>query len=306
MKYLLTIILIFIYSNIFSQELICNVRVLANQIQSSDKQKFNTLQEDIREFINNRKWTNEVFQTEERIEFSIMININEELSSDEYKGTIQIQYSRPVYNSSYSSPIFNYIDEDFQFKYIQFNKIEFNENNHTSNLSSVLSFYVYTIIALDYYSYSVDGGSYYMQKAQNIVNNAQGAQERGWKAYESNKNRYWIAEEILDAKYSSFTEVLYNYHRNGLDNMFEDNQKGRGAITESLELLRKIKRQNPTTFILQLFFDAKSSEITNIYSNAFSDEKARILNLLTELDPSNISKYNKIKEESQNNLNERM
>ena len=306
MKYLLTIILIFIYSNILSQELICNVRVLANQIQNSDKQKFNTLQEDIREFINNRKWTNEVFQTEERIEFSIMININEELSSDEYKGTIQIQYSRPVYNSSYSSPIFNYIDEDFQFKYIQFNKIEFNENNHTSNLSSVLSFYVYTIIALDYYSYSVDGGSYYMQKAQNIVNNAQGAQERGWKAYESNKNRYWIAEEILDAKYSSFTEVLYNYHRNGLDNMFEDNQKGRGAITESLELLRKIKRQNPTTFILQLFFDAKSSEITNIYSNAFSDEKARILNLLTELDPSNISKYNKIKEESQNNLNERM
>lgn len=306
MKYILTIILFLVYSNIFSQELICNVRVLANQIQNSDKQKFNTLQEDIREFINNRKWTNEVFQTEERIEFSIMININEELSSDEYKGTIQIQYSRPVYNSSYSSPIFNYIDEDFQFKYIQFNKIEFNENNHTSNLSSVLSFYVYTIIALDYYSYSVDGGSYYMQKAQNIVNNAQGAQERGWKAYESNKNRYWIAEEILDAKYSSFTEVLYNYHRNGLDNMFEDNQKGRGAITESLELLRKIKRQNPTTFILQLFFDAKSSEITNIYSNAFSDEKARILNLLTELDPSNISKYNKIKEESQNNLNERM
>ena len=306
MKYLLTIILFFIYSNIFSQELICNVRVLANQIQNSDKQKFNTLQEDIREFINNRKWTNEVFQTEERIEFSIMININEELSSDEYKGTIQIQYSRPVFNSSYSSPIFNYIDEDFQFKYIQFNKIEFNENNHTSNLSSVLSFYVYTIIALDYYSYSVNGGSYYMQKAQNIVNNAQGAQERGWKAYESNKNRYWIAEEILDAKYSSFSEVLYNYHRNGLDNMFEDNQKGRRAITESLELLRKIKRQNPTTFILQLFFDAKSSEITNIYSNAFSDEKARILNLLTELDPSNISKYNKIKEESQNNLNERM
>ena len=306
MKYLLTIILFFIYSNIFSQELICNVRVLANQIQNSDKQKFNTLQEDIREFINNRKWTNEVFQTEERIEFSIMININEELSSDEYKGTIQIQYSRPVFNSSYSSPIFNYIDEDFQFKYIQFNKIEFNENNHTSNLSSVLSFYVYTIIALDYYSYSVNGGSYYMQKAQNIVNNAQGAQERGWKAYESNKNRYWIAEEILDAKYSSFSEVLYNYHRNGLDNMFEDNQKGRSAITESLELLRKIKRQNPTTFILQLFFDAKSSEITNIYSNAFNDEKARILNLLTELDPSNISKYNKIKEESQNNLNERM
>ena len=144
-----------------------------------------------------------------------------------------------------------------------------------------------------------------MQKAQTIVNNAQSAPERGWKAFESNKNRYWIAEELLDAKYSAFTEAMYQYHRMGLDRMFEDPEKGRASVTESLELLRKVKRQNPTTFILQLFFDAKSSELANVYSDAFPDEKARAINLLTELDPSNISKYNKIKEQ-QEGSNERM
>ena len=287
-----------------AQEVICNVRVLSNQIQSSDKQKFNTLQKAIREFVNNKKWTTEIFKSEERLECNIMINITEEVSTDEYKGTIQIQSSRPVFNTSYYSPLMNYIDNDFQFSYIEHQTLEFNENTHISSLTSVVSFYIYTVLALDYYTFLLDGGVTYMQKAQTIVNNAQSAPERGWKAFESNKNRYWIAEELLDAKYSAFTEAMYQYHRMGLDRMFEDPEKGRASVTESLELLRKVKRQNPTTFILQLFFDAKSSELANVYSDAFPDEKARVINLLTELDPSNISKYNKIKEQQQNS-NER-
>ena len=288
-----------------AQEVICNVRVLSNQIQSSDKQKFNTLQKAIREFVNNKKWTTEMFKSEERLECNIMINITEEVSTDEYKGTIQIQSSRPVFNTSYYSPLLNYIDNDFQFNYIEHQTLEFNENTHVSSLTSVVSFYIYTVLALDYYTFSLDGGVSYMQKAQIIVNNAQSAPERGWKAFESNKNRYWIAEELLDAKYSAFTEAMYQYHRMGLDRMFEDPEKGRASVTESLELLRKVKRQNPTTFILQLFFDAKSSELANLYSDAFPDEKARAINLLTELDPSNISKYNKIKEQQEGG-NERM
>lgn len=296
----------FSYNALQAQEVICNVRVLSNQIQSSDKKKFQTLQTALREFVNNKKWTSEMFQSEERLECNIMINITQEVSTDEYEGTLQIQSSRPVFNTSYYSPILNYIDNDFKFSYIEHQTLEFNENTHISSLTSVVSFYIYTVLALDYYSFAQDGGVAYMQKAQTIVNNAQSAPERGWKAFESNKNRYWIAEELLDAKYSAFTEAMYQYHRMGLDRMFEDPEKGRASVTESLELLRKVKRQNPTAFILQLFFDAKSSELASVYSDAFPDEKARVISLLTELDPSNISKYNKIKEEKSEFDKERM
>lgn len=281
---------------VFSQELICNVNVTSNKIQSSDKQKFSTLQTSIREFMNNRKWTNELFKDDERIECNISINILEELSTDKYKASINIQSSRPVFNSSYYSPLLTYIDKEFNFEYTEYQTLEFNENSHVSNLTSVLAYYAYIIIGLDYYTFSLEGGATYLQKAKDIVNNSQNTSESGWKAFESNKNRYWLAEELLDAKYSDFRSCLYNYHRNGLDLMYDDSEKGRAAISESLEYLRKVKRQNPTAFILRVFFDAKSSEIANIYSNAFQDEKTRIISLLTELDPTNISKYNKIKE----------
>lgn len=289
-------------SFVFSQELICNVNVTSNKIQSSDKQKFNTLQSAIREFMNNRKWTNEIFKDDERIECNISINILEELSTDQYKASINIQSSRPIFNSSYYSPLLTYIDEDFNFKYTEFQTLEFNENSSISNLTSVLAYYAYIIIGLDFYTFSLEGGASYLQKAKDIVNNSQNNGEPGWKAFENNKNRYWLAEELLDAKYSDYRTCLYNYHRNGLDKMYDDSEKARTSITESLEYLRKVKRQNPTAFILRIFFDAKSSEIANIYSDSFQDEKARVVNLLTELDPSNISKYNKIKESK--NLNQ--
>jgi hypothetical protein len=281
---------------VYSQELICNVNVTSSKIQSSDKQKFSTLQSSIREFMNNRKWTNELFKDDERIECNISINILEELTTDKYRASINIQSSRPVFNSSYYSPLLTYIDEEFNFEYTEYQTLEFNENSHISNLTSVLAYYAYIIIGLDYYTFSLEGGASYLQKAKDIVNNSQNTAESGWKAFESNKNRYWLAEELLDAKYSEFRSCLYNYHRNGLDIMYDDSEKGRAAISESLEYLRKVKRQNPTAFILRVFFDAKSSEIANIYSDAFQDEKTRIISLLTELDPTNISKYNKIKE----------
>lgn len=297
--------LIFIFiiqtSFVFSQELICNVNVTSNKIQSSDKQKFITLKTSIREFMNNRKWTNELFKDDERIECNISINILEELSTDQYKASINIQSSRPIFNSSYYSPLLSYIDEEFNFRYTEHQTLEFNENSYISNLTSVLAFYAYVIIGLDYYTFSSDGGVPYLQKAKDIVTNSQNSAEKGWKAFESSKNRYWLAEELLDAKYIDFRSCLYNYHRFGLDKMYDDSEKGRMAVTESLEYLKKVRRQNPTAFILRIFFDAKSSEIANIYSKAFQDEKSRVVNLLTDLDPSNISKYNKIKES--NNVN---
>lgn len=299
---LILLIVALISTEVFSQDLICNVRVSTkNEIPISDRKKLMKLQKSASEFINNRKWTNEVFTEDERIELNLSFNVLEKVSTDRYKGTLQVQYSRPVFNSSYYSPVLNYLDGEVEFNYIEDQPLDFNENTHTSNLTSILSFYAYIIIGLDYSSFSPGGANIYIQQAKKIVENAQSAPENGWKAFESNKNRYWLAEELLDAKYSSFHDVMYNYHRSGLDIMHDDNEKGRGIITENIESMRKIKQLNPTAFILQLFFNAKADEIASIYSNAFQDEKSRILKLLTELDPANLNKYNKIKEDNSNN-----
>ncbi|MBL6873755.1 MAG: DUF4835 family protein [Flavobacteriales bacterium] len=295
------IFFVFFYSSseLLSQEVLCNVRVIPDkEIQISDRQKLQTLQKSVREFVNNRKWTNEVFTEDERIEFNISFNILSKVSTDRYAGTLQVQYSRPIFNSSYYSPILNYLDDEIEFDYIETQPLDYNENTHESNLSAILSYYTYIIIGLDYSTFSSNAGNVYLQKAKKIVENAQSAPEGGWKAFESNKNRYWLAEELLDAKYSSFHDVLYNYHRQGLDIMNEDNEKGRGYVTESIESMRKIKQLNPTAFILQLFFNSKADEISNIYSNAYQEEKNRVYKLLSELDPANLNKYNKIKEKN--------
>ena len=301
-RIVLLFFILFCSSELLSQEVLCNVRVIPDkEIQISDRQKLQTLQKSVREFVNNRKWTNEVFIEEERIEFNISFNILSKVSTDRYAGTLQIQYSRPVFNSSYYSPILNYLDDEIEFDYIETQPLDYNENTHESNLSAILSYYTYIIIGLDYSTFSSNADNIYLQKAKKIVENAQSAPEGGWKAFESNKNRYWLAEELLDAKYSSFHDVLYNYHRQGLDIMNEDNEKGRGYVTESIESMRKIKQLNPTAFILQLFFNSKADEISNIYSNAYQDEKNRVYKLLMELDPSNLNKYNKIKENNVSN-----
>ncbi len=299
---LLFSLLFFSSFELLSQEVLCNVRVIPDkEIQISDRQKLQTLQKTVREFVNNRKWTNEVFTEDERIEFNLSFNVLGKVSTDRYEGTLQIQYSRPVFNSSYYSPILNYLDAEIEFDYIESQPLEYNENTHESNLSAILAYYTYIIIGLDYSTFGNNGGSVYLQKAKKIVENAQSAPEGGWKAFESNKNRYWLAEELIDAKYSAFHDVLYNYHRQGLDIMNEDNEKGRGYVTESIESMRKIKQLNPTAFILQLFFNSKADEIANIYSNAYQDEKNSIYKLLTSLDPSNINKYGKIKDNNSSN-----
>lgn len=298
MKYILILVVSLSFSlKTNAQEVLCNVRVSSNEIQSTDKQKFQTLQKAIREFVNNTKWTNDIYEDDERIECNFSISIKEELSTDNYRATFQLQSSRPVHNSNYYSPLFNLVDAEFEFRYIEHQSLDYNENTFTSNLTSFLAYYVYIVIGMDYATFSPNGGAPYFQKAQSIVGNAQSSSQSGWKAFESNKNRYWLAEELLDSKYSDFSQVIYEYHRNGLDLMYDDIEKARGVITASLEQLKKVNRLNPTTYIMRLFFDAKSNEISSLYSEAFQDEKSRVIKLLTELDPSNMNKYNRINED---------
>lgn len=282
--------------SVFSQEILCNVQVNSSQIQTSDKKIYQTMQTSIYEFLNNTQWTNTVVKNEERIECTMLISIQERVSNDEFKATIQIQSTRPIFGTSYKSTMFNYIDKNFRFKYLEYQSLEFSETTHLSSITSVLAFYVNIILGLDYDSFSDQGGMEYFVKAQNIVNNCQNTAESGWRAFESDKNRYWIAHDFLESRYGTIHDVLYRYHRLGLDKLGEEPDDARFEITESLEELRKIYRENPNAFLLKLFFDSKSAEITNIYSEAYPNEQARIIKTLVEIDPSNSSLYQAITE----------
>ncbi|MCK6650026.1 MAG: DUF4835 family protein [Bacteroidia bacterium] len=286
--------LLLITSFSFAQELNCKVQVLSQQIQGTDKRVFTTLQTAIFEFMNNKKWTNDQFKLDERIDCSILINVTERPSTDQFIATIQVQSRRPVYKSSYNSVLLNYNDNDFQFTYLENQPLEFNENQFTTNLTSVLGFYAYLIIGMDYDTFSMNGGTTYLQKAQNIVNQAQNTSETGWRAFESNKNRYWLINNMLDAPFINIRECMYNYHRKGLDEMVSNKEGGRANILEALESLRKVHQARPLSFAMQIFFNAKSDEIINIFSGAFSDEKSKVVTLLNDIDPTNSNKYQKI------------
>lgn len=297
---LLLFLLIFTFSSFANaQELLCNISINSSQIQSSDKKIFRTLQTAIYEFVNNTKWTNTNIQSEEKIECSMLINISKRISNDEFEGTIQIQSTRPIYGTSYKSTLFNFIDNNFRFKYLEFQSLEFSETTHISNLTSVLAFYVNIILGLDFATFSEDGGNIYFAKAQRIVTNAQNTPEKGWKAFENDRNRYWIANNMLESRYSDYQSTMYNYHRLGMDKLAEEPDDARYEITEALESLRSIYRENSSAFILQLFFDAKSDEITKIYSEAYPNEQARIIKTLIEIDPARSSKYQDIVKQSE-------
>ncbi len=293
-KILLTFLVSFCSVTVSAQELNCNVQINSSQIQGSDKSVFDAMQKSIFEFMNSQKWTNNVYKNTERIECTIMINITEQVSTNEFKATIQVQSRRPVYNTSYFTTTFNHIDKQFDFKFNEFDPLEYSETNFISNLTSVLAFYANIIIALDYDSFSNKGGTRYLQKAQAIVSNSQGAAQDGWKAFESQSNRYWIAENLLHNDYAELRECFYDYHRLGFDIMAKNVEVGRAAVLKSLKKLEKVFDRKPGSFQLQVFFNAKSSEIVDLFVEGLAKEKAEITNLLNKIDPTNLSKYEKI------------
>jgi hypothetical protein len=299
MKYISLIILTFLVltANCFAQELRCNVTVSAQRIQGANQNLFQTMQSDIYEFMNNRKWTDHIYSYDEKLRCNIMILLEEQLSADEFRGTIQVQLIRPVFDSSYETTILNIKDNDFRCRYVEFQPLEFNETSNRENLTNILAFYAYVILGYSYDSFSLEGGTPYFEKAQSIVNNSQNLPVKGWKSFESERNRYWLLENIMNKSYSDFRRCMYNYHRNGLDLMSQRVEEGRANIAESLRDLQKVFRKRPSTYILQMFFDAKSDELVNVFSKSYPDERARVLAILNEIDPSNGSKYSKISDE---------
>jgi hypothetical protein len=277
-----------------AQEINCQVSVSARQVEGSEKEVFRTLQTAIYEFMNNRKWSPYSFKIEERIECTILINITERISTDEFKGTLNIVLRRPVFKTNYNSVMLNHVDRDFQFSYVEFEPLEFSETTFTSNLTSTLAFYTYIFLGLDFDSFQKFGGTPFYEKAQSIVNAAQNATESGWKAFEGTKNRYWLLENLTNSSYAPLREFLYKYHRQGLDMMFDNLETGRSNIAEALKLLERANQERPGLFLTQLILEAKRDEIISIFSEAGPMEKPEVVNILKEIDPANSSKYQKI------------
>ncbi len=277
-----------------AQELNCQIQITTQQISGTDKKIFDNLKTAIFEFMNNRKWTTETFRNEERIDCSILLNITERIGVDEFNATLQIQARRPVFSSSYNTVLINYIDNDVHFKYAETTPLEFSENTYLSNLTSLLSYYAYLVIGLDYDSFSLDGGTPYFQKAFTITSNAAGSGEKGWKAFDGDKNRYWIIANMLDAPFVTLRQTMYTYHRKGLDIMYQNTEQGRKVILESLLALSKVHNIKPLSYSMQFFFNAKADEIINIFSAAKPEEKTTLVETLKMIDPSRSNKYDKI------------
>ena len=293
LKVVFSVLFVFLMSS-GAQELRCSIQIESRSIQGTNKSVFETLQKAVTEFMNNSTWTNEIYAPEERIECNILINLKEQISSDEFRGTIQVQARRPVFNTSYNTVTFNRMDQDFQFRYVEDQPLIYNPNTFTSNLVAVLAYYAYMIIAIDHDTFKQYGGTPFYQKAEAIVTRAQNAREPGWKSFEKKKNRYWLINKLMDEYHRPLRKCLYQYHLKGLDIMSDKTTQGRANILTALEGLRKVQRQDPGSPALQLFFDSKSDEIVNIFSGAFPLEKGKAASLIKEIDPSNIKKYEKI------------
>lgn len=295
-------VLLFAFGALFSNAQELNARVTVNTTRVStsvNRSTFVTLQTAITNFLNNRKWTPDVFATNEKIDCSFTFNLEQTNEPNVYAASIAIQAARPVYNTSYLSPLINFQDENVTFKYIEFQQLEFNENRINgaepmiSNLTAIMAYYVYVILAFDYDSYSLKGGEKYFQKAQNIINNApDGRGISGWKAFDGQRNRYWLIENMLNARYQVMHDVYYNYYRMGMDNMFDNEKSARTELLNVLNLMNNFNTENPNTMISQFFFQGKSTEWIKVFAKAAPPEKARARELLTKLDLTNSGKYN--------------
>jgi hypothetical protein len=254
------------------------------------------MQRSVFEFMNNRKWTNDKFAPAERIDCSILITINQQLSTDQFEGTFTVSSSRPIYGSTYSSNVFKYQDEKIPFKYLPFDVLDFSENGYLSEFTSLLGFYAYVIIAQDYDTYSLMGGQQYWQMAQRVVSNAQTSGGSGWQSFKDRNNRYWLAQNSLNDRFKSLRECNYYYYRKGYDQMYENVATGRAEVLKALKMIQKVHKNEPNSYNVRLFFTAKNDEIIKLFSKAEPSEKNELISLLDVIDPANSTKYTAINE----------
>ncbi|MBK9193360.1 MAG: DUF4835 family protein [Crocinitomicaceae bacterium] len=282
----------------YAQELHCQVSIIAApglQIGPVEKEIFTELEASIYDFMNNTRWTTDVFEIEERINCNVLLTISEMPSTTTFSGKVQIQSSRPVYNTGYNTVLFNFEDNDVTFNYVRNSALLFSIDQYRDNLTSILAFYAYMILAYDYDSFELKGGTKYFNKAQIIASNAKNSGDPGWSASAGKKNnRYWMVDNAIQSVFEPIRVTYYNYHRLGFDIMYDDIVGGRKAVLESLQLLDKVQRARPGSLNLQIFLTSKSDELVNLFSQAEITEKNAVVSVLKKLDPTNSSKYQEI------------
>ncbi len=298
MKKLIVFFTILLAFSLKAQELRCRVQINYSQVKTTNVQIFQNLQKAISDFMNQTRWTNYVFAPEERIDCSILIIIQQFNGTDYFKGTIQVSSNRPVFNSSYTTPVLNIRERDgsFEFRYYENQPIEFNERSFTGDLAYTLAFYAYLIIGYDFDTFKQDGGAPFFEKLRTIVANAQSSPSNAWKAMGTNKydNRYYIAKDLNDDAYAPFHKALYEYHRLGLDLMADDVARGRQGVLQALRDLQALYAKKPQSFLIRMFLDTKRQEIMNIFSQAPLPEAQQAAIILKRIDPYNSSKYDKM------------
>ncbi|TAE75828.1 MAG: DUF4835 family protein [Bacteroidetes bacterium] len=296
MKYFFVLFLWIVVSMpIFAQELNCAVTVDAtrlNTAQVSEKAIFVNLEKNIRQFMIDREWTTDQFKRGvEQITCKILITVTEAPSQNSFKATAQLVSSRPVYGTNYESPLLNFNDRSFNFDYVTDQPLIFNDNNFTTNLTSVLAFYAYSVLALDYDSFSRGGGNPYIEKMFNVVNVAQASGDEGWSKTQNQVNRYWLAENLQNQIMTPFREGLYDYHRKGMDLLLTKPDEARNNIVKSLEALKEVNRLKPSSTLLNVYFDAKNREIVDIFRESSAELKQKVRLIVVNLDPANAIKY---------------
>ena len=293
-KTFILLILSLFLLNAQSQELLCNVEVSSQQIQGSDRRVYETMKNAIYEFMNNQNWTNYTLKPNEKIECSILINVTDRPSTDFFRCDMTIALRRPVFNSTYNTVLFNYIDKDVEIEYIENQPLDFNVGMFSSNLTSILAYYAYLMIGLDFDSFNLNGGDPYYEAALNIVNAAQSTTYKGWNSAEGTRNRFWLLENLTNPSYSGIRSFFYEYHLKGLDIMYETPERGRQTILATLEYLKQVKQSRPGLLILQVIADSKRDELVNVFSEGVPTEKTNAVKILNEIDPSNAMTYQKI------------
>lgn len=277
--------------NVSAQEFLCNINIQSQKVTGIDKSVFDAMQTSMFEFMNNRKWSSYNFKMEERIQCTMLFTINEAVGGDEFTGTLNIVLQRPIYKTDYQSPVINLVDNDIHFRYVPYQSMEYADNTYSSNLTSILAYYAYLMLGLDFDTFSLNGGTEYYEKAETVVNSAQSAPEQGWQAFEGPKNRNQLVAGLMNTSYEGLRTFLYEYHRKGLDNMSENMNLSRSTIAKSLINFKTINNKRPGLYPLQVMVESKRDEIVNIFKEATPAEKTAIINIMKEVDPANSSTY---------------
>jgi Domain of unknown function (DUF4835) len=293
MRRYLLIVCVFCFGCIKAQELNCTVEFNTSQVAATNQQVFKTLQKSLVEFINNTKWTDKAFKQNERINCSFFFNISSFDNVNQFTGTMQVQASRPVFNSTYTTPIFNINDKEVNFTYNEFQNLTFNPNGFDSNLISVIAFYANMIIAFDADTFSLEGGTKALENAQAIVNLAQQTQEKAWTS-SGNQNRYYLVNDMLSTTYASFRKSLYEYHLGALDKMADDLNLAKSKVMKSIKTLTEYADSRPNAYLTRVFFDAKSDEIVSILKEGPKIDITEVVDNLNRLSPTNSSKWSQI------------